>query len=427
MRICIVAEHASYQFGGEAVLPLHYFSRLRDRGVEAWLVVHARTRQELESAFPQERERILYIEDAWFHKLLFRLSGLLPRRISEASLGLLSQLITQQMARSRVRRLVARESIDVVHQPIPVSPRFPSMMAGLGAPVVIGPMNGGMKYPPAFRHTESRLSQAVIEMGRRLSGFFNSILPGKKDASILLVANRRTYAALPPCARGRVIEIPENGVDLLTWGAASPAPEAASQPARGARFVFVGRLVDWKCVDIAIEALARVPGAELEIIGDGPMRAAWEQCAASSGASSRISFSGWLAQKACALRLESATALLLPSIYESGGAVVLEAMAAGVAVIAANWGGPMDYLDRTCGYLIEPSSREALVSGFAAAMRELTDQPGLARGLGEQGRIRAQQNFDWERKVDRMISIYRDALSGTAAELQPGSLDAADA
>ena len=109
MRICIVAEHASYKFGGEAVLPLHYFAGLRARGIEAWLVVHTRTRGELEAALPGERDRLRFIPDAWFHKLLFRLSGFLPRRIGEASFGLLSQLTTQYLARKIVLELIAQE------------------------------------------------------------------------------------------------------------------------------------------------------------------------------------------------------------------------------------------------------------------------------------------------------------------------------
>src|SRR5215469_3905765 len=132
MRVCIVAEHASYKFGGEAVLPLHYFAGLRARGIEAWLVVHTRTREELEAVLPEERERMRFIADAWFHKLLFRLSGFLPRRIGEATLGLLSQLATQYLSRKIVRELIAKEGVDLVHQPIPVSPRFPSLMTRLG-------------------------------------------------------------------------------------------------------------------------------------------------------------------------------------------------------------------------------------------------------------------------------------------------------
>jgi glycosyltransferase involved in cell wall biosynthesis len=412
MRICIVAEHASYRFGGEAVLPLHYFSKLRARGVEAWLVVHARTRPELEALFPADKDRLRFVEDAWFHKLLLRLSGLLSRRVAAATVGLFSQLITQWLARRIVLRLIKQESIDAIHQPIPVSPRFPSLMAYLGLPVIIGPMNGGMEYPPAFRQIESLPSRISIFAGRSLSSLVNSILPGKKLASVLLVANRRTRLALPPCARGRVIEIVENGVDLENWS----SPPSCLKPATGnpgvARFVFMGRLVDWKCLDIAIEALCQVPNAQLEVMGDGPMRNNWEQLAVKLGVSSRVVFVGWMPQKDCASRLHSAAALVLPSIYECGGAVVLEAMAAGLPVIATRWGGPADYLDSSCGFLVEPNSREALVEGIAQAMRQIADAPELGRSLGRNGSERVRKHFDWDKKIDSIIDIYRLAIAG---------------
>ncbi len=308
MRICIVAEHASYRFGGEAVLPLHYFSRLRARGVEAWLVVHARTRPELEVLFANDRDRLRFIEDAWFHKLLFRMSRFLPRRVSDATIGLLSQIITQYLALGIVSKLVREKSIDAVHQPIPVSPRFPSVMANLGVPVIIGPMNGGMEYPPAFRGSESLLSRTSIRIGRHLSNLVNSLLPGKKLARVLLVANQRTRLALPECIRGQVIEFPENGVDLTIWQSSDENHMAPLATEREARFVFIGRLVDWKGVDMAIEALSHVPSATLEIIGDGPMQPAWRQLAERLGISTRVLFSGWLPQESCALRLQTAAA-----------------------------------------------------------------------------------------------------------------------
>jgi hypothetical protein len=53
MRICIVADNASARFGGEAILPLHYFRQLRQRGIEVWLVAHDRVRAELETLLPE--------------------------------------------------------------------------------------------------------------------------------------------------------------------------------------------------------------------------------------------------------------------------------------------------------------------------------------------------------------------------------------
>jgi len=165
LRICIVAENASFRFGGEASLPLHYFSRLRSRGIEAWLIIHGRTRQELEALFPNEQNRIQYIPDKWFHKLIWQLSKPLPRRVSEATLGTLMVLINQLIQRNMVRKLILDQKINVVHQPIPVSPKAPSFISGLGVPVVIGPMNGGMDYPAAFRGAESLFTRVTVALG----------------------------------------------------------------------------------------------------------------------------------------------------------------------------------------------------------------------------------------------------------------------
>jgi glycosyltransferase involved in cell wall biosynthesis len=342
----------------------------------------------------------------WLHKALLQASRPLPRRVAGATVGLLSHLLTQWLQRKVVRRLVAEKSIDVIHQPTPVSPRFPSLMTNMGAPLVIGPMNGGMDYPQAFRRAESRLSQMSIHYARALSNWINYVLPGKRLASVLLVANERTRLALPSPVTGRVIELPENGVDFATWS----APEATETARPRGRFVFIGRLVDWKGVNMAIEAVARIPDAELEIVGNGPMLEAWRALAERLGVAGRVSFPGWLSQAECSQRLRNATALVLPSIYECGGAVVLEAMAVGIPAIATRWGGPEDYLRADCGFLVEPTSREGLIDGFAAAMRTLISNPELAVRMGAAGRARVEEHFNWKRKIDRILEIYRETL-----------------
>jgi glycosyltransferase involved in cell wall biosynthesis len=405
LRVCIVAENASFRFGGEAPLPLHYYSRLRARGVEAWLIVHGRTREELEQLFPDENGRIQFIADRWFHRLIWRLNSYLPRRVAGATFTTLMVLVNQYIQRQMLLDLIANEHINVVHQPVPVSPRAPSLICKLGVPVVMGPMNGGMDYPQAFHNVESWFTRASVALGRRGANLANRIIPGKKLARIVLVANERTRQALPSCVEGEVIEVPENGVDLNLWSA-EPHP-TTTEPSP--RFLFIGRLVDWKRLDLAIRALANVPRARLEVIGDGPLRGEWTQLAASLNLSDRVSFLGWMPQAECAERLRSATALLLPSIYECGGAVVLEAMATGTPVIAIAWGGPADYLDENCGVLVTPTSPEAVVERFSAAMQKLIDDPELGCQLGKAAQQKVEASFDWEQKIDRVLQIYRRA------------------
>ena len=402
MQICIVAEHASTRFGGEAFLPLRYFSLLRSRGIDTWLVVHSRTRRELEELFPRDLDRIFFVPDLWIHRLVFTISRGLPRRVSEATFGLINQLITQFCQRSIVRNLIRTQPIDVIHQPIPISPRFPSALFSMGIPVVIGPLNGGMDFPEAFRNNESPISRAAVAFLKLFTNAGNNLLPGKKHAAVLLVANERTRNALPRGVRGRVIEMNENGVDTGAFHSGEPDNLVRTNPL----FVFVGRLVDWKALDIAIRALAEVPGADLEVIGDGPMLETWKTLAREVGVAERVRFLGRQTQPQYAARLRESVGLVLPSLHESGGAVVLEAMATAKPVIATRWGGPLDYLDSSCGILVAPHSDQALITGFAQAMQKLIDHPDMAKAMGTAGRERAVRDFDWQRRIDAMVGIY---------------------
>ena len=419
MRVCIVADSASVRFGGEAILPYHYFRLLRARGVEAWLVVHDRTRDELTALLPQEQGRIFYTRDLPLHRSLDRWGARLPRRIAEATLDKLSKLITQREQRKMIRRLVHSEGVDVVHQPTPVSPRHPSLMAGLGVPVVVGPLNGGMEYPPAFRGEESFLVRSFIWWSRTLSDLVHLALPGKRKAATVLVANERTRSALPRGLRGEVRVLVENAVDQQVWS----ANEEAGQTERSrTQFLFIGRLVDWKRLDIALRAVVQVPTASLAVVGEGSSRQSWEAQAQALGIADRVRFHGWQSQTRCAEMLSQSAALLLPSVYECGGAVVLEAMALGRPVIATHWGGPADYLDKDCGLLVEPFGEEAMVEQFARNMQWLLDHPEHAESMGRAGKQKVAEHFTWARKIDAIEQIYRGAIDNSSRLAVPSRI-----
>lgn len=407
-RVVIVAEHASFQFGGEAALPLHYFVGLRKRGIEAWIVVHIRTKDELLETLPNEIDRMHFTQDTWINRAAWRLSRFLPSQISVFSTGFISRLTTQFTARRIARDLVRQHGATVVHQPIPVSPREPSVLYRMGAAVVIGPMNGNMTYPPAFRRSVrgQALIGRIIAAGRMLSRPMHTLLQGKLQADLLLVANERTRVALPSGLRGEVIELVENGVDLDLWRAR--APMAQKEDTRPVRFVFMGRLIDLKRVDVMIEAVSRMTEklAIVDIIGDGDQRQSLEALVHDLGLSHRINFIGWLSQAECSAHLAQADALVLPSIHECGGAVVLEAMSCGLPAIATNWGGPADYIVPQSGILIAPTSREAMVAGFADAMDRLARDPELRDEMGREGRRLIENEYSWARKIDRILELY---------------------
>ena len=208
-----------------------------------WLVVHERTRSELESLFPLDRDRIVFVPDTKAHLFVWRLSQLLPDRISNFTMGFLLRYLTQVAQRREIRRLLREQAISVIHQPIPVSPKEPSLIFGMNVPVIIGPMNGGMDYPPGFRKLQSRTERLALATGRRLADFMNYLMPGKREAAMLLVANERTRAALPRGVCSNVVMLVENGVDLALWS-------VAAAPRRKSRRLQLRVLYSW--VDLLI-------------------------------------------------------------------------------------------------------------------------------------------------------------------------------
>jgi glycosyltransferase involved in cell wall biosynthesis len=423
LKVLLISENASLQSGGEAALAVHWFRELSRQGVPVWLLSHERSREALIRLFPSCKTRMVFVEDSWLQAGLWQLGRLLPRAVALFSTGWCIRLLTQVRQRQRAKQLICEQGINVVHLTMPVSPLEPTLIRGLGAPLVIGPLNGGMSYPPGFAHRESGWVRTFMKTGRALAGLANRWLPGKVEAACLLAANERTQHTLLsvfPDAVGKITVLPENGVDLSVWYPA-PKESEAVLPRWPVRLLFAGRLVDWKGVDLLLEAFARavqrssVP-LTLSIAGEGPMKRRWRSLASGLGIlgeaenqPGKVFFHGWLPTEACAERMRQADMLVLPSLLECGGAVVLEAMATGLPVIACNWGGPADYLDDKCGVLLPVRSEPELIEALTRAMVTLAESPHLRHAMGLAAVHKAQSHYNWTTKAKEMMNIYRQA------------------
>jgi len=269
-------------------------------------------------------------------------------------------------------------------------------------------MCGGMDYPPGYRKSGS-FEDITISLLRSTANILNLLIPGKRRASILLVANERTRAALPDCVKlVPVATLVESGVDLRLFGG-SVTPESNMRDE--ASIIYVGRLVDVKRVDLLIDAclsLRNVEKLNLHIVGDGPLRPQLQAQAALLG--DRVVFHGQMPQVDIAALLARATALVLPSMKECGGNVVLEAMANNCPVIAAAWGGPLDYLTDDSGTLVPPSTPAQFVEELANAILRIIRSPELARRQAEAAKKRVKQQFDWQQKIAQILIIYETAI-----------------
>ena len=155
-------------------------------------------------------------------------------------------------------------------------------------------------------------------------------------------------------------------------------PPQPHQAGDVSRVLAVGRLVEKKGFDVLLEALALVPPGQhriaLTIAGDGPMRAALEARARALPAHVTVHFAGWR-QQVAPLYAQS-DLFVLPSRDEPFGIVVLEAMAAGVPIIATRTRGPLEILDAESAVFVDIDD----VQGLAAALNAcLSDRDGAQR------------------------------------------------
>jgi glycosyltransferase involved in cell wall biosynthesis len=227
-----------------------------------------------------------------------------------------------------------------------------------------------------IRHTLER-SSLVIALTEGWAGFLRGYAP-----------------------RARVTVVP-NGVRL---------PQGIDNRAEQGRILFLGRLEEAKGVAELLDAAAllapRFPTLRLVLGGSGDL-GKWQRAANERGIGARVELTGWLEPAARDAQLVRAAVFCLPSHAEGLPMALLEAMAAGKAVVASSVGGiPEAVRDGENGLLVAP--REARALATATALARVLEDAGLCARLGGQARATVAQHYSTEAVCGRLAAIYND-------------------
>lgn len=198
------------------------------------------------------------------------------------------------------------------------------------------------------------------------------------------------------------IRIVPNGVDLERFrNAQALSREELGVPQESALAVFVARFDAAKDHATLVKAIARLPRTHLLLVGDGPLRGQCEQLVRSLKLEDRVHFLGWRTDVASVLK--SADVYAHSSHFEGFGIAALEAMAAGLPVIASDVSG-MAELVGGAGVLIAGDTE-----AWAHEIEAVTSSPELSRAIAEKCRQRALQ-FSIEGTADAFAEVYRAVL-----------------
>ncbi len=300
---------------------------------------------------------------------------------------------------------------SLVHRITPLSPTTPSLLPtrlkALQVPFLLGPLNGGVPWPPGFEEVRNREGDwlSAIRNAYKLLPYYEKT---RRDSSAILAGSRFTLSELPEPAKQKAFFIPENAIDPDRFPI-----RPKDNFARPLRAVFLGRLVPYKGADIVIEAgaeLLKSGAMKLDIIGQGPEEQKLRALADQLGVSESVTFSGWIKHEELGHHLSSTHVLAFPSIREFGGGVVLEAMASGIVPVVADYAGPAELVTQETGIRVPFSSRADLIEGFRKALFRLADSPEQLSSLSRAGQERVLKHYTWERKAEQIKNVYRFAL-----------------
>jgi glycosyltransferase involved in cell wall biosynthesis len=295
----------------------------------------------------------------------------------------------------------------LVHRITPLSPTAPSLLAArchkAGVPFVIGPLNGGLPWPPGFagRRIAEREWLSYVRS-------FYKLLPGYRStrelAASIIVASRATKDQLGAAYQSKTIFLPENGVP--DEAIVAPAYRPRTLPLK---VLFVGRLVPYKCPDLLVKAAApllRDGRVELTIVGGGPLDESLRREVDDLRLSDRVHFRGWLERTQVMAEMSCSDVLALPSIREFGGGVVLEAMARGLPSLVANYGGPAELVDRDTGILVDFDDEISLVANIRASLETLAANPSVLASLSANCLDKVKREHTWTAKAETIVRHY---------------------
>ena len=411
MKVLLVMAECNPEWPSVPLVGYNWYRHLKEL-VDLQLVTHTRNRQSLSSHVPEEA--VDFIEEPWWAGPLYRAVERVThfRGINWPLHHILTYPIYEDFNRRvyrRYARAVEDGKFDLVHCMTPITPRYPYHIsqACRTIPFLLGPVNGGIPFPRGFRAIAFRefgYLNFLRGLGRWLPGYRKTY----NRADLILAGSEYTLKHIAESfdkSDQQLRLLSENGVDSSFFTASG---RSASEKFE---LLFVGRLVPYKGVDMALESVAGLSSEtlskiRLRIAGDGPERTKLESLARRLEITDKVQFLGKIPQSETAHLYRTSHAFCFPSVKEFGGAVVLEAMACGLPQIVVNYGGIGEYATSRTGLLIEPTNRAGVIQGLSESIEILARDPELRERLAR-GSITRAREYEWGNKAQTLVSHYR--------------------
>jgi len=318
-------------------------------------------------------------------------------------------VLWQRSARELIKHLHEADQYDLMHHVTFAGFRYPVAVWGHGVPVVWGPI-GGIESIPAqllpWHHPLSLVRESVRNAHNLLQAAPFHVLPQRARASTMILAStpemQRALARLG--FESRLMAT----IGLKT----SELPFQPHRPVDGPlKLLFVGNIITLKGLDLAFEALkASESNATFTLVGDGNYLPAARRQVANLRLEERVFFQCRLQRDEVLKLYANYDIFMFPSLHDTGGYAVIEAMCNELPVICLDCGGPSVAVRENCGIRVPLGPRRQVIEDLARAIRSYDRDRSSVFVHGAAARQSILKHYEWDEKGQQMHQCYLETI-----------------
>ena len=321
----------------------------------------------------------------------------------------------QRKVAKELRLLSKREPMDIIHQITFNSFEVPPLvfLNEKNAKLVWGPIGGAQSVKQNLLKlfgTKGAIKEWIRNKRVKLSALNPLCKKALKASSLVYFANSETRDLLGKHCKNRVEMMIDVGVDIEKF-------QTPSEPAENdvPVVLFAGRLEGRKGAVLLLKALEKLKEknfpVECRIVGGGPYSASLAEYVSTNDLSDKVKLLGLVSHEEMTQEFEQADIFAFPSLRDTSGAVVLEAMSMQLPTICYRHQGGEIMVNDDTGIRVEVSTIDDMVNGLAEAIQTLAENPDLRKKMGAAARQRVQEEYDWDVRVRRMMKDYKQVLN----------------
>ena len=305
------------------------------------------------------------------------------------------------------KKICADQKIDVIHQITPIEFRAIGDYGKIAnIKFVCGPLGGGESLPNGLKNYAK--GHEIIEVVR--SGInrwyrFKLRITGRLNrCDYIMFANRETRDFLG--LDGTVPLVTEIAADEISIEERTVPKDINKELV----FLFAGRMVYRKGLELLFDAIMEIPDEWkyiVKIVGTGPeLSHLKHRCESNSLLSAHVQFMGAVEYSEMQREYEMSDVLIMPSIRETTGTVLIEAMSQGMPIITINKFGGAILVDENTGWLYSGENQKSYIAGLKNAMVACIVNPKEVERRGQNARKKVK-DYTWKRKCDQYEKIYK--------------------